>query len=120
MGCAVPTPLKAELLKTLTSLCRTPDIALLVWQNMESSQLIHTLATPLEATPTGHAPLSSGLGAELETVEARNEEYPMTRAFLALLDVLTEGGVPRLLGAGQRVPGIEPYLAFVRDAIFLR
>ena len=44
----------------------------------------------------------------------------MTRAFLHLLDVLTDSAIPGSLGEGTRAPGFEPYLAFVRDSIFLK
>ena len=43
LGCAVPSVLKAELIKTLASLSKTPDVALVVWQNIESAQIISTL-----------------------------------------------------------------------------
>jgi len=33
---------------------------------------------------------------------------------------LTEIPLPATLGAGYRVPGFEPYLAFVRDDVFLK
>ena len=57
---------------------------------------------------------------ELDEVESRNEEYPMTRAFLDLLTSLTDTPVPVALGAGTRVPGFDPYLQFVMDVVFLR
>jgi nuclear pore complex protein Nup205 len=62
----------------------------------------------------------NGLGSELENVESKNEEYPMTRAFLELLDTLLECNVPFSLGTGTRNHGFEPYLVFIRDSVFLR
>ena len=56
---------------------------------------------------------------ELEEVEARAEQFPLTRAFLGLLSVLVESGVPASLGAGLRAPGIHPYLAFVIHDVLL-
>nr|CAD7572422.1 unnamed protein product [Timema californicum] len=45
---------------------------------------------------------SSITKTELEEIESRNEEFPLTRALLHLVDVLTNLPVPRLLGAGSR------------------
>ena len=61
-----------------------------------------------------------GIQTELEEVESRGEEYPMTRAFLTLLATLTDSPVPAALGAGMRAPGFDPYLEYVRDAVFLK
>lgn len=61
-----------------------------------------------------------GLNAELDDIETRLEEFPMTRAFLDLVDVLTDSSIPLNLGAGTRTPGFEPYLNFVRDSVFLK
>lgn len=57
---------------------------------------------------------------ELEELESRNEEFPMTRAMLKLLDVLTDMPIPRLLGVGTRTPGFDPYLTFVLHSVLLR
>ena len=61
-----------------------------------------------------------GLFAEIEDIEARNEEYPLTRAMLKLIDTLTDHGLPDGLGMGSRVPGFKPYFNFIRDHIFLK
>ena len=63
---------------------------------------------------------TGGILTELDEVEARNEEFPLTRAFLTLLDVLTEGPIPAGLGAGCRAPGFTPYLDFLRDHVLLK
>lgn len=57
---------------------------------------------------------------ELDEIESRNEEFPLTRALLHLLDVLTDVPVPRLLGVGTRTPGFDPYLHFIVDSVFLK
>ena len=57
---------------------------------------------------------------ELEEIESQAEEYPLTRSFLSLLVPLTNVPLPLALGAGHRVPGLEPYLEFVRDKVFLK
>ena len=61
-----------------------------------------------------------GLHTELEDVESRAEEYPLTRAFLKLLDVMTDTSIPTNLGTGHRTPGFDPYLFYVKDSVFLK
>ena len=62
----------------------------------------------------------TGIKVELEEIEARDESYPQTRAFLRLINRLVDITIPSMLGAGYRVPGFAPYLEFLRDNIFLR
>ena len=56
---------------------------------------------------------------ELNEIESSCEEYPLTRAFCQLISTLVESSLPVNLGAGLRAPGFDPYLAFLRDAVFL-
>jgi nuclear pore complex protein Nup205 len=63
---------------------------------------------------------AGGILTELDEIEARNEEFPLTRAFLTLIDVLTNGPIPAGLGAGCRAPGFTPYLDFLRDEVLLK
>jgi len=60
------------------------------------------------------------LKAELDDLETRNEEYPLTIALLKLLSTLTEQPVPNLLGSSTRTPGFDPYLNFILHNIFLK
>ena len=85
LGCAVPTVLKAELLKTLASLSKTADVALQVWNGIEASSFIS------KDTDSSNVSTWSKCGflMELESIESKNEEYPMTIALLQLVDVLT-------------------------------
>ncbi|XP_052238220.1 nuclear pore complex protein Nup205-like isoform X2 [Dreissena polymorpha] len=113
VSCSVPPHMKSVLLRTLTALARTPEIAATLWQTLEASQILVTIPSSLGQS-------SGGFKVELEEVESRNEEYPMTRAFLEFLTVLTDTPVPAALGAGLRSPGIDPYLAYIRDDVLLR
>ncbi|XP_021914767.1 nuclear pore complex protein Nup205 isoform X2 [Zootermopsis nevadensis] len=113
VSCSVPIPLKAELLLTLAALAKTPNIAATLWHNLEASQILTTVASTSNYQPRG-------IQTELEEIESRNEEFPLTRALLHLLDVLTDVPVPRLLGVGTRTPGFDPYLNFVINSVFLR
>ncbi|KAJ4431675.1 hypothetical protein ANN_20275, partial [Periplaneta americana] len=113
VSCSVPIPLKAELLLTLAALAKTPDTAATLWHNLEASQILTTVPSTSSYQPRG-------IQTELEEIESRNEEFPLTRALLHLLDVLTNVPVPRLLGVGTRTPGFDPYLNFVINSVFLR
>uniref|UniRef100_T1JB70 Partial AB-hydrolase lipase domain-containing protein n=1 Tax=Strigamia maritima TaxID=126957 RepID=T1JB70_STRMM len=113
VGCSVPTTFKAELLLTLSAFAKTPTIAINLWHSLEVAQILQTVKTT-------SAYQSSGIQTELDEIEARNEEFPMTRAFLQLLCVLVDVTIPQTLGVGFRAPGFDPYLEFVRDSIFLK
>lgn len=111
--CSIQIPLKAELLLTLAALAKSPDTATVLWHNLEASQILVTVPSTSSYQPRG-------IQTELEELESRNEEFPMTRAMLKLLDVLTDMPIPRLLGVGTRTPGFDPYLTFVLHSVLLR
>ncbi|XP_071502201.1 nuclear pore complex protein Nup205-like [Diadema antillarum] len=110
--CSIPPVLKGECLKTLAVFSQSPEIAATLWQSLEVSQVIPTVHQ------AGNPP--AGILLELEEIESNNEEYPLTRGFLTLLDALTDIPVPIMLGVGYRPPGFDPYLAFLRDSVFLK
>lgn len=113
VSCSVPVPLKADLLLTLASLAKLPQIAAQLWEMLEASQILVTIPSTSNYQPRG-------IQTELDEIESNMEEYPLTRAFLELLDVLTDAGIPRMLGAGPRIPGFDPYLNFIISSVFLK
>ncbi|KAK2179080.1 hypothetical protein NP493_515g00009 [Ridgeia piscesae] len=113
VSCSVPAQLKADLLLTLAALAKTPEIAANLWHSLEVAQLIPTVPSTSIRQP-------GGMQIEVDEVEARNEEFPMTRAFLQLMDTLTDSPIPAGLGVGLRAPGFQPYLEFLREHIFLK
>ena len=113
IGCSIPIPLKANILITLAALCKSPEIATQMWNNLEVSQILVTIPTTSSYQPRG-------IQTELEEVESRMEEYPLTKGMLKLLDVLIDAGIPRMLGAGPRIPGFDPYLTYIINSIFLK
>ncbi|XP_061177614.1 nuclear pore complex protein Nup205-like isoform X2 [Saccostrea echinata] len=108
--CSIPLDLKAEIFRVLAAFAKTPDVAASLWHMLEASQILTTVQSSSSS--------QSGIQVELEEVETRAEEFPMTRAFLSLLDSLTDIPVPPGLGAGLRAPGFQPYLEFVKDNVF--
>ncbi|KAJ8314739.1 hypothetical protein KUTeg_006889 [Tegillarca granosa] len=111
--CSVPPILKAELFHILAAFSKTSEIAASLWQTLEASQILPTI-------PTGSSTPAGGIQVELDEIESRNEEYPMTLGFLNLLNTLTDIPVPAGLGAGFRAPGFDPYLEFIEEGVFLK
>lgn len=111
--CSIPIPLKADLLHTLAALSKASENASKMWEVLEASQILVTVPSTSTYVPRG-------IETELEEVESRMEEYPLTRALLKLLDVLTDFGIPRTLGAGPRNPGFDPYLMFIVNKVFTK
>ena len=107
LGCSVPTSIKARLVRLLAALAKSADIVHPLWAAIESANLVGGGAR-------------GGMVAELEEVESRAEEFPLTIAFISLLDRLTDTSIPGALGAGTRNPGFHPYLSFVQDSVFLK
>ncbi|XP_055523518.1 nuclear pore complex protein Nup205 [Wyeomyia smithii] len=113
ISCSVPIALKAELVQTLAALGKSKETALQLWTNLEASQIITTI-------PTTSTFANRGIESELEEIESRNETYPLTLGMLDLLYTLCETAIPKGLGAGPRKPGLDPYVTFIIDAVFLR
>lgn len=115
VGCGVPPELKAAFLKALSAFAASPEVALKIWQSLESAQVLQPLSRGLAASPP------PGIQTELEEVEARNEEFPITRAMLALISALVDH--PLLSSAFGSLPlrlGLDPYLDYVRESVFLK
>ncbi|XP_064627986.1 nuclear pore complex protein Nup205-like [Lineus longissimus] len=113
LACSIPAVLKGEILQTLAAFAKTAEIGLTLWQSLESSQIIPTVSSTSMQQ-------SGGMKIELDEVEARNEEFPMTTSFMKLVGSLTNIPIPAGLGAGYRAPGFDPYLDFIRDCVFLK
>ncbi|XP_075066511.1 nuclear pore complex protein Nup205 isoform X3 [Mixophyes fleayi] len=112
LQCNIPPLLKAELLRALSAFGKSPEIAASLWQSLEYTQILQTVRTPGRR--------AVGIEVELNEIESRCEEYPLTRAFCHLIGTLVQSSFPSNLGAGLRAPGFEPYLQYLRDAVFLQ
>nr|XP_012154566.1 PREDICTED: nuclear pore complex protein Nup205 isoform X1 [Megachile rotundata] len=113
VSCGIPIPLKAVLIRTLAALARSLESSSTIWQSLEAAQILSTIPTISSYQPRG-------VQTELEEIESKKDEYPLTRAMLELLDVLTDYSIPLLLGMGQRSPGLDPYLYFIINTVFLK
>lgn len=113
ISCSIIVPLKANLILTLAALGKSNETAIQLWNHLESCQIICTV-------PTTSNFGNRGIESELEEIESRNETYPLTRAMLELLYTLSNVIVPKSLGAGPRKPGLDPYMNFVIDSVFLK
>uniref|UniRef100_A0A8B9L911 Nucleoporin 205 n=1 Tax=Astyanax mexicanus TaxID=7994 RepID=A0A8B9L911_ASTMX len=112
LQCSVQPVLKAQLLHALAAFGKSPEIAASLWQSLEYTQILQTVKTPGQRQ-------AAGIEVELNEIESSCEEYPLTRAFCQLISTLVESSLPVNLGAGLRAPGFQPYLTFLRDAVFL-
>jgi nuclear pore complex protein Nup205 len=113
VSCSIIVQLKANLISTLAALGKSSETAIQLWNLLETSQIITTV-------PTTSNFASRGIESELEEIESRNETYPLTRAILDLLYSLSSVIVPKSLGAGPRKPGLDPYINFVIETVFLK
>ncbi|XP_037026300.1 nuclear pore complex protein Nup205 [Bradysia coprophila] len=113
IGCSVVIPLKTELLLTLAALGKSKDTAMQLWINLEAKQIITTIPSTTEFAVRG-------IESEIEQIESRNGTYPLTQALLEFLYTISTTAVPKNLGAGTRKPGLDPYLTFVVETVFLR
>ncbi|XP_069084056.1 nuclear pore complex protein Nup205 [Pleurodeles waltl] len=113
LQCSIAPILKAQLLKALAAFGKSPEIAASLWQSLEYTQILQTVRMPGQKQAVG-------IEVELNEIESRCEEYPLTRAFCRLISNLVESSFPSNLGAGIRPPGFDPYLQFLRDSVFLR
>ncbi|KAL5475599.1 hypothetical protein EMCRGX_G025430 [Ephydatia muelleri] len=120
LGCAIPRILKADILLTLAAFAISPEIAGSMWLTVEISQILNTVPSSLALHGGPSSKQEGSIQVELEEIESKAEEYPLTRAFLTLIEKLVSVPIPGNLGTGHRVPGFQPYLEFLRDSVFLK
>ncbi|RHY77265.1 hypothetical protein DYB30_000680 [Aphanomyces astaci] len=110
--CPIPSVLKGAVMDTLSSFVSSPPMGQLMWQHLESAQIL--LTTSSSST---HA--NQGILFELEQIESMQRTYPATLGFLKLMDKLFRFDFPDDCGANYRVPGAQPYLDFALH-VFLK
>ncbi|CAH8459245.1 unnamed protein product [Heterobilharzia americana] len=137
LTCPVSLDLKADVLYLLTELGKSQQNVPLLWQHFVSAELL-----PFTIIRSGGQPQSTnGLNTDMDEVEPRAEEYPLTNAFLTLMTVM----LPKLinypiasnslkssdgkeissygLSGGGNVMQANPFVSitsFITNTIFLR
>ena len=117
LACAVPPSLKAAILNTLAGFAKSPDIAMKLWSLLEITQIVPTAT---QNAGGRYNASEGGIVHELEDIESADEKYPELIAFLKLIDVMTDVNPPQNLGAGHRIPGIQPYIDFAINHVLLK
>ncbi len=131
----VPLELKGAVFSALAAICEAGagppgvEICRAVWLLMERLEVINVRG--------GGGLAKKGVQAELELVEEASRMYPETIPFLQLLATLIHtpkqlslksrvvdaepvNTIPESLGQPYRQTGIDPFVAFVIDEVFLR
>ncbi|MCL4131382.1 UNVERIFIED_CONTAM: hypothetical protein GTU68_029311, partial [Idotea baltica] len=111
LTCNVPLALKTWLLKALAAFSLSPSLGGRVWQAIEGAGLV-----PAHDGMPGYS--NRGLRQDIEEVESRCEEFPVSQAFLELMLALVKAGIPYQSG-NISLPGFKPYLDLVKFQIFL-
>ncbi|KAF9943250.1 hypothetical protein BGZ67_003013 [Mortierella alpina] len=150
--CPIAVDLKANVLDAIAAFAAPTgaanDAASLVWEYLEQARILpkaYSASLPEQLVQAGdktasaasarqeHENLDSGIGFDIEEIEAANETYPETIAFARLLSSLVQvplnpeellsGGSPTIpsgLGSNYRQPGVIPYVRFVLNVIFVK
>ncbi|KAF0697929.1 Aste57867_11426 [Aphanomyces stellatus] len=112
--CPIPSILKGAVMDTLASFVTSAPMGQLMWQHLESAQILITAPPAIGTTTT-----NQGILFELEQIESMQRKYPATLGFLHLLGKVFPFEFPDDVGASYRVPGAQPYLDFVLH-VFLK
>ncbi|KAF5403301.1 hypothetical protein PHET_03250 [Paragonimus heterotremus] len=136
LTCPIPLVLKADLIHVLTALARSASIATSIWRHVITSDLLPIL----HHRSGSRTSIPCGLHTEMDEVEPRAEEYPITRAFLSFVTVLA----PQLIyslwngssttklppdvaresiqdeGTLQQGQALVPLVSFLTNTVFLK
>ncbi|TNN18940.1 Nuclear pore complex protein isoform 2 [Schistosoma japonicum] len=96
LTCPVSLDIKADILYLLTEFCKSQQNIPVIWQHFTSSELL-----PFTIQRNPNQPQSiNGLNTDMDEVEPRAEEYPLTNAFLTLMIVM----LPKLINYPITMP----------------
>ncbi|OWA50542.1 putative Nuclear pore complex protein Nup205 [Hypsibius exemplaris] len=112
VSCAIPTTMKATVLRTLAAFAKPSQssvgTAVAIWQYM--GHILETL------TVTG--PMQ-GLKQEMEDVEVKFREYPVTKAIILLISRIFEGVTSQSM-APEILQQFQDFTNYVYEAVFLK
>lgn len=108
LSCPLFIEVKQEIVGCLTCYARIDQYRAEVWQGLDSSNMLSLYSK------------TGGIKYELENIESQSGNYYLLDRFLVLMAVLFQHPLPEDLGAGNRVPGVLPYLTFIIDEVLLK
>lgn len=114
LQCRIPSSLKGAIMKTLSIFARVPEIAPVVWRQIDTLQVLRTKA---EALDFG----THDISYELEHFESMNRAYPATRGFIALLYELFGNSTLWAVGTDpdpETLSTIEQYFKYLLETVF--
>lgn len=112
----VPRQLKAAALRCLAALsCTAPSVAFNIWLKVEN--LLPKPQTSIRPTMVSQS-FQSGIAIEIEDIEVKNEEYPITISFLRLMKELFRHILYNNSVSQQTSP--ENCLSFILNSILLK
>ncbi|KAI2804817.1 hypothetical protein BLOT_003805 [Blomia tropicalis] len=113
LRCAVPRELKSKILTCFAAFAKTPSVSTLIWKEID------TILPRYNQGILSHQKLwQNGIAIEIEEIEVKNEEYPITIGFLELMNILFSHYEPGLSAHQQSVS--ESCFNFILDSILLK
>jgi len=113
LQCPIPVGLKADILLALAYIVQDRDLVPALLQMTQSSKLLQDTSYSVHNK-------SSGIIAELEEVESKDEEYPLTRAFLKYLHSISTTLCDSIISHGNKTSPwpMNDYLNYVIEVVF--
>ncbi|XP_055327668.1 LOW QUALITY PROTEIN: uncharacterized protein LOC129580928 [Paramacrobiotus metropolitanus] len=106
VSCGIPTTMKATILLTLASFAKSTGPATLIWQYMGAVLAPLTVAGPKQ-----------GLKLELEEMEVRYREYPVTKAIILLM-LRIFGSLSDHALAPDFLQQFQEFTSYIHEAVF--
>lgn len=82
LRCAVPRELKSQILKCFGAFATSASVSTLIWKEIDS------ILPRYNPSLNSQKLWQNGIAIEIEEIEVKNEEYPITIGFLELMNVL--------------------------------
>lgn len=113
LRCAVPRELKAQILTCFAAFAKSSTVSTHIWKEID------TILPRYNTNILGHQKLwQNGIAIEIEEIEVKNEEYPITIGFLELMNVLFSHSEAGLSLHQQSLS--ESCFSFTLDSILLK
>ncbi|KAH7645888.1 nuclear pore complex protein Nup205 isoform X1 [Dermatophagoides farinae] len=114
LRCAVSRELKAQILKCFAAFSTVSSVSNIIWREIET-----ILPRYNQSGMLSHPKLwQNGIAIEIEEIEVKNEEYPITIAFLELMNTLFSHLESRM--TIHQMSSSESCFKFIIDSILLK